>query len=184
MDGAAGLQIIVVASGPSLTREQCAATAGHAVLSVSRTFEWLPHARWHYAADDLWWRTYHRDVHIPARYCWSPSACRRHSLTHVQGLKGNNSGTHGIELAARLGASRIVLLGYDFQQTDGRTHWHEDYPWLNNAANCGAWIGNLAAVLADLTIPVVNCTPTTAIPESLVPRAMLADILTPDRRHV
>lgn len=42
--------------------------------------------------------------------------------------KGCNSGAGAIDLAFKLGASRIILLGYDMQPgSSGQSHWHEGY---------------------------------------------------------
>lgn len=41
---------------------------------------------------------------------------------------GKNSGFQAIGLAYLFGARVITLVGYDMANTDGRTHWHGDYP--------------------------------------------------------
>ena len=38
-----------------------------------------------------------------------------------------NSGSCAVNLAIHLGAKRIVLLGYDMRQVDGRNNWHNDH---------------------------------------------------------
>ena len=39
----------------------------------------------------------------------------------------HNSGASAIDLAAHFGARRIILLGFDMQSDNGRTHWHEGF---------------------------------------------------------
>lgn len=41
---------------------------------------------------------------------------------------GNNSGFASLHLAIKLGAPRIVLMGYDFKfNADNKSHWHEGH---------------------------------------------------------
>ena len=41
---------------------------------------------------------------------------------------GNNSGHAAMNLAYHLGAKRIVLLGFDMQNSNGASHFHDGYP--------------------------------------------------------
>lgn len=66
-----------------------------------------------------------------------------------------------------LGASRIVLLGYDMRFIDGKKHWHEDHRDRNpSASQLRGWADNFATMLPDLAragVDVINCTPGSAL---------------------
>lgn len=77
---------------------------------------------------------------------------------------GGNSGFQAVNLAAQAGASRIVLVGFDYSLERG-VHWHGRHPpGMNNPseANCARWRGDLdacAGLLAGLGIEVFNASP-------------------------
>jgi hypothetical protein len=141
-----------------------------------------------YAADLPWW-----DAHPDALKCdglkfaCKPSAVRdklkhRH-LTILRktgedglerqsfGLRSGrgNSGYQAVNLARHLGASRIVLLGFDMQRSGKQAHFfgsHKpplsdppDYRWVPWRAA----FATLVAPLADECISVVNATRSTAL---------------------
>lgn len=81
---------------------------------------------------------------------------------------GDNSGYQAINLAYLLGATKIVLLGYDMQMTGGKAHWHTDHQKPLNAGGSDLehWaklFPQLAIDLAQEGIEVVNCTRETAL---------------------
>lgn len=80
---------------------------------------------------------------------------------------GLNSGYQAVGLARLFGAKRILLLGYDFQRTGGRNHWHPDHPRnMGNGGDMPEWVkemGRLAPRLEKLGVEVVNCTRKTAL---------------------
>lgn len=76
---------------------------------------------------------------------------------------GSNSGFQALNLVAQLGASRILLVGYDMNLANG-IHWHGMHPQgLNNPRESlvARWLA------ADWTMPkgieVVNCNPASAL---------------------
>ena len=91
-------------------------------------------------------------------------------------VHGTNSGAQAVNLAYHLGATRIVLLGYDMQHTGGRRHCHQDYPagWLN-AEPVKGWASQFAFLARDLAaegVEVLNASRETAL--TCVPRMTLA----------
>lgn len=93
--------------------------------------------------------------------------------------QGANSGYQAINLAYLLGASRILLLGFDMKPAGRRMHWFGDHPGkLRKALPFPQWIKNFDALAADLRqagITVLNCTPGSAL--TCFPRADLAEAL-------
>lgn len=78
-----------------------------------------------------------------------------------------NSGAGAISLAARGGAKRIILLGYDCQHTGGKRHWHEDHPdRMGNADHkvLKLWGANFSKLAQDYSgVEIINCSRQTAL---------------------
>jgi Uncharacterized Rossmann fold enzyme len=98
---------------------------------------------------------------------------------------GKNGGFQALHLAVLFGASRIVLLGYDFQATGNKSHWHGDHPpgLSNSRRRYGQWLQPLQQLARDIKtrggIEVLNATRETAI--ECFPRVELQEAL---RCHV
>lgn len=165
----AGETAAILASGPSLTREQCEAVHGKArVIAVNnqgidtdcdgvRVPAMAPWADVLYAADAKWWRCYHeralkfagrkvtiRDT-LPWREVYSLKQSSEHPTfdprpTHL--VSGGNSGYQAVHLAVHFGAKRILLLGFDMK--DGRNrrrHWFGSHPAkLDSRGNFTGWM--------------------------------------------
>lgn len=80
---------------------------------------------------------------------------------------GGNSGYQAINLAYLMGASSVVLLGYDMGNTSVKSHWHGDHPGeLNKQLPTALWLEKFPALAADLKyegVKVVNATRETAL---------------------
>jgi hypothetical protein len=92
---------------------------------------------------------------------------------------GRNSGFQSLCLAHYFGAARVLLLGYDFQRTGGRAHWHPDHPRsLGNGGKFPAWVDEMNILARDLKacgVDVVNCSRATAL--HCFPRATIQEVL-------
>lgn len=144
-----------------------------------------PWADVHYACDYTWWKHYgNESIKATKSEHWSCSnkAAKEFDLRFVRGdtrargllnasdaiATGQNSGYQAIGLAYLWGASRILLLGYDFGFNGAKRHWHADHP--NSMGNCGGnfgtWaksMGHLAADLKAIGVEVVNCSRSTTL---------------------
>lgn len=172
---------VCVASGPSLHTddvEYCRSKA--TVIVVNNNFSIAPWADALYACDYGWWCTYISDVRDTfAGECWTrdPDAARSHGLLYVRSVdagglgvdpgvihEGENSGYQAINLAYQLGATKIVLTGYDMQ---GRGHWHEPHAApLVSTDDFGRFARNfdqLAADLGERGVQVINATRNTGL---------------------
>lgn len=91
---------------------------------------------------------------------------------------GASSGHTGACLAAVMKAKRLVLIGFEGQAVNGRSHGHDDYQQhdLNAYAErfLPGWTG-LASAFARLAVEIVNATPNSAI--DVFPFASLAKAL-------
>jgi hypothetical protein len=148
-----------------------------------------------YAADSKWWRHYHeralkfagRKVTIRKTLPWPEVYCLEQSAEHptfdprpTHLVSGGNSGYQAVHLAVHLGATRIVLLGFDMK--DGRNrrrHWFGNHTGrLDSRGNYTGWIrafDKFAGVLNRMNIEVVNCTPDTAL--RCFPRRPLSEVI-------
>ena len=93
---------------------------------------------------------------------------------------GKNSGFQALHAAALFGASRVVLIGYDFQATDRKSHWHGDHPpgLSNSRRRYASWLEPMALLARDLErlgVEVVNASRQTAL--TCFPRAELQEAL-------
>lgn len=89
----------------------------------------------------------------------------------------SNSGAQAMNLAYLLGASRIILLGYDMGAT-GNMHWFGSHPKGMQNGNYSSYVQcftRLAEDLANEGVQVINCTRQTALHQ--FERAELREII-------
>jgi hypothetical protein len=118
------------------------------VVAINDAYRLLPDADLLYACDAIWW-DHHRGAESFKGERWSThdeahnkklECAARWKLNLIQGEFGNgfstrpdvvhygrNSGFQAINLALLLGATRIVLIGFDMQHGYGR-HFFGDHP--------------------------------------------------------
>lgn len=161
---------ICIASGPSLTRSDCemAISSGHPIVAINSSWRLVPECQFVYAADFCWWERYHINITSCAeRWTSSVNAALRFGLNlFPPSSETFNSGQRAIQLAAYLGAARVILLGYDCSVVNG-THWHGEHPdGLKNPdeTSIERWhveFGRLNEVLAG--VEVINCSRQTSL---------------------
>jgi len=152
-----GATIVCLASGPTLTQEDCARvrTAGLPVIAVNDAIRLAPWAPVLYSSDRAWWRV-HRGVPelhgVPYTGVRVSVGPRRGTATPIPGASGaditvlrhtgvdglerdpsglrtgGNSGYAAINLAVHLGARRVILLGYQGGPHGGRSHFFGRHP--------------------------------------------------------
>lgn len=138
-------RFVLIASGPSLTREDCEKVRGERVIVINTSYLLTPWAEILYACDGHWWDWHHNDPEMIAfrgrRITQDADAAKRYGLEYIKGKDapglsrepgtihtGQNSGVQAIGLACQEGATEILLLGYDMQATNGRRHWFGNHP--------------------------------------------------------
>lgn len=123
---------ICVASGPSLVASDCslASGSGYPVIAVNSSWIAVPECQHIFAADFSWWDHYYDSLETCAEL-WTQSkrANIRYGVKLFTPSENGpfNSGQRAIQLAAHLGAERVILLGYDCTLKDG-PHWHGKHP--------------------------------------------------------
>jgi len=169
---------IICASGASLTKKDVNYCKGKGkVIVINNTYKLAPWAYMLYACDLTWWNHYPEALKFKGRKAsiqynhpdvelW-PHDNRFNGLGEEILHTGGNSGYQAINLAYIEGAERIVLLGYDMQNTDGKSHWHGDHEKGLNQQTCfHGWIGHfniLAQALDKKGVEVINATRKTAL---------------------
>lgn len=191
-----GETVFILASGPSLTMEQCEAVRGKGrVIAINTTFRLAPWADVLYACDSEWWAEYYEEAKACTGQLWTQSVghVKRDGLNVVQARRspglskdqtihlGNgpsNSGYQAIGLAHLAGAKRIILLGYDMK-AGKKKHHHGDHPrHLNKSLPFKAWIpqfDQLAKDLQEAGVEVLNATPGSAL--TCLPQVSLDECL-------
>lgn len=183
---------MVAAPGPSLTAADAEAiTRARAadavrVVAVNDAFRLLPTADLLYACDARWWDT-HAGVPAFAGERWTQDtnkgveAGRRWGLNVVRSERtdrplldgdaigqGFNSGFQAVNLAALMGADRIVLVGFDMGLAeDGTSHFFGDHPGkLNVLSPYAMFIAAFEAAApcyAEAGVEVLNASRRTAL---------------------
>ena len=170
------MKFIILASGPSLTQQDVDLIRGKGtVIAINRTIDLAPWADILYACDSTWWQRYNPEGFKGKKYSITCSGygCMKLEYAHLPGLgkdkihSANNSGYQALNLAYLLGAKEIILLGYDMQATNGKKHFHDDYPEpMSNAKCLDKWAQHFPAIARDLKsegVRVINCTRKTAL---------------------
>ena len=136
-----GDRVYVIASGPSLTEEDArkARQAQGRVIAVNCSVRLCPDADALYAGDHKWWAHYRDDWQgfRGLKFSINAQAADEFGVIHVEREKGdlgklgvsasNNSGHQAVNLAYLLGASSIVMLGFDMKSSGRANHWHRDH---------------------------------------------------------
>jgi hypothetical protein len=171
----AGRTVVCIASGPSLTADDCELVRAAAVPTVvtNTTFRMCPWADVLFGMDLKWWLEYHEEAKktFTGRLLAGSGIVSRLGIESVYGCPWftsfGNSGASAISLAVAAGATKVVLVGFDAQRTGGQTHWHGDHPSsLSNAASLKNWprkFDQVAAYAKGKGCKVVNASRATAL---------------------
>lgn len=184
--------VIVAASGPGLTKEVAWTArkarwfGPYRIIAVNDAYKLFPNSDILYACDAAWW-----DVHEGAKNFngerWSSfsgdktanddkRACAdKWGLNLVRGAHGvgfsadpdlihygQNSGFQAVNLAILKGATKIVLIGFDMREVNGRRHFFGPHPSpLRNSGDYKTFIR--AFERAESPVPIINATPGSAL---------------------
>lgn len=173
-----GQAVAIFASGPSMTTaaaDECRSLGLRTIAINNQAIDCAPWADVIYGSDLKWWRHYMpRVANLPGRKisleigqpiagveCLRPSnAIFDERPAYLS--TGGNSGYAALCLAAKLGAARVFLYGYDMRARAGRMRRHQYPPNLNSRPRFEHWIPRfalLAPYLKARGVAVVNCTP-------------------------
>lgn len=177
----------IVASGPSLTKDQVDYCKGKAkVIVINDNYKLAPWADYHYGCDYKWWSWHENDLDLlnfrGIKYtqdkAWDNGLLEHFKIKHRlqvirsesgEGLsldpkvihQGANSGYQCINLAYHLGGRKIILLGYDMKVSpEGKGHWFGEHP-DNVRSTYKNWIpfyNRLAEHAKQINVQIINCT--------------------------
>jgi len=171
-----GRTVVCIASGPSLTLEDCEAArvSGHPTIVTNTTFRRCFWAAMLFGYDSRWWKAHIEEVRASGfagrLLCASPIAGNLgvETVHNAPWLRSYpNSGACSISIAIAARASRIFLLGFDCAPLAGRMHWHDDHPPAFGMTNC-------ASISASVSGPAVKCSICASVMPSILSKAFSA----------
>ena len=155
-----------------------------------------------YAADSHWWQHHIHDINMgfsgklwscdpPGNTNWGKRDVGEWGITVLdakilgKGLSrdpatvhtGGNSGYQAINLAYLLGATRIILLGFDMSHHSGLSHFFGDHPkeFPNSNTKPDRYIAAFRTIVPkEYGIEILNCSRVTAL--DAFPRHNLEDV--------
>lgn len=184
-----GATIVCAASGPSLSAADLEAVraVGLPVIAVNDAIELAPWADVLYSSDRSWWKSQwkgHKRLSfdglkvsigtLAGQAEPYPSKFGVQVLTNTgdrglecdpSGLRsGRNSGYAAVNLAVHLGASTILLLGYNMGRVDGQSHFHGRRPSIQSPYRMFLdHFRTMVEPLKSAGVRVINCTAQTAL---------------------
>lgn len=173
-----GETAVVVGSGPSAATTDIELAMGRAkVIAVNSSWRLAPWADALYSCDAAWWFHHHGVPEFTGQKFTSSAVAATAFGIELFTTAGSNSGLRAIRLAEKLGARRVLLVGFDMH-IGGGVHWHEPHtgklrnPGVNNMA---IWRAEMERQRRSLKAEIVNCTPGSAL--SCFPILNLAEAL-------
>lgn len=164
-----GQNAIVVGSGPSAPDAPLDLLRGKAkVIAINESWRLVPWADMLFGCDGPWWFHHKGVTEFKGRRITSSPAAAKEFGIDLFACVGNNSGLRGIYLAEKLGAARVLLVGFDMHPANG-CHWHKPHPQkLNNPgknemAEWRAEMERVAKIFAAKPMQIINCTPGSAL---------------------
>ena len=186
-----GADVVVMASGPSLTAEDIEtvrqwreAGENRYVIVTNTTYQSALWADALFFYDFKWWKRYEQDVAANfAGHRVTISSASGSSVTRLQSPHFNgfgNSGAGAISLAVLAEARRVILLGLDCKYGKGgkRHHFGNHPPGLGNALSLKKWPNSfkrLAGHAKNKGVEVINASRDTAL--TCFPRVSLEEAL-------
>lgn len=186
--------VVCLGSGPSLTQADVDYVRGRArVIAVNDAIRLAPWADVLYACDGKWWSQHHASLHQFKGMRFSLTVNRKR-FPDVQRLRnagvdgaclepgsvktGRNSGYQAIQLAVHIGASRVLLLGYDMMRHGGKSHFFGEHPnkWTPSPYRSFLQVfPSIVKPLAKYGVEVINCSRVTAL--DCFPKMTIEDAL-------
>lgn len=174
----AGETCVCIASGPSLTKDQVDYCRGKArIIVINRSVELAPWADVLYCCDKKMVDYLQGAPEFDGlKITQSCKAAKRHGWLWVKsedkpGLssdtalihQGSNSGYQAVNLAALMGASRILLLGYDMRPNCRSRHWHDDDGPNITVSPYQLFREKFATIAKEGLYEIITCTPGSAL---------------------
>lgn len=172
-----GATVFIVGGGNSLRGFDYEKLSGRKVIGINQACVYLPNLTAIYWADEDWAARNDDTLNAHAcklRFCGKPhpSDAVLHTEQKLLGgatalkitgqlgldddincVRGNNSGSHVINLCINAGAARIVLLGFDMKLK----HWHDDYTLSYTDEVYNGFLDSIESIARSTHIQIINC---------------------------
>lgn len=205
--------IVAVGTGPSLTMDQVqvAREKGFRLFGCNRVFEVVPDLEVLYGCNHEFWAHYWDrllSAHAAKKWTTNSKTAKRYNINHIAeqwgyGLcetpgtihHGHGSGFSLVSLAHELGATRVLLLGYDLKYApdyDGERkeigssprHYFGEYPaamqhWPSKRVDDGVHselVELYRQVHEQGLVEIISCSPGSAL-EGVIPHADINEVL-------
>lgn len=156
------MTICCIASGPSLTKEDCELikNAGLVTIAINSTWKIAPFCNYIYAGDGSWWKENLNNITIDAEF-WTCAehVAKQFNLNYHKAQTSGfwNSGMRALQFAVERGAKKIILLGYDCSIKNG-IHWHGLHKNTSNPSLVAVKKWNTQFSLVDTkNCEIINC---------------------------
>lgn len=174
MDFRPGKTVLVVGGGPSLKDFDLSPGRALPTIAVNNAYQIAPWAQIVFCGDARW-LVWHGDKlgplysRVMTTAMDAPPTVARVELTkgpteRANTVWGGDSGHRAVILAAKMGATRIILAGFDMRWEGGEAHWHPDHPIPSSEANYELRMKPqypaLKAWLGERGVDLLSCTPT------------------------
>src|SRR5690349_20097139 len=138
-----GETVFIIGGGPSVSKQNIDDLRGRRTIAINTSYRVAPWAQYLLFSDDRWWRHHQPKISFAGHIVSASKISRGEKLwgrldrrkppgmSDKPGVVTVNWTTYtaAIDLAAQLGARRIVTLGLD-NKTDGKkTHHHDPHPF-------------------------------------------------------
>ena len=159
------IDLFCIASGPSLTSDDCKLieNSGIKTVAVNNSWEMAKFCDYIYAGDTKWWNEYCDKINIDAeKWTCSIEAANKYKINYHIASGSYNSGMRAIQFGVFKGFKRIALIGYDCSLKNG-IHWHGRHiSNLRNPEDHKVRIWNkqfqrVADNIKNLNVKVINC---------------------------
>ena len=176
---------ILMATGPSLTEEVVSYVrenkGDHIVFGCNDVYKICDFMDVHYACDTRWWDHNGKEFKelFPNQESWTQckTSAEKFKINwtdgkHEKGLSidsniihfGSNSGYQMLNIAFLMGCNKFILLGYNMQHFDGKSHFFGDHPGgMNNRSPYPTFLQKYQTIQEPIKKLVVNCTENSAL---------------------
>ena len=116
----------VLATGPSMSQAQADAACAFPCVAVSDAYRLAPWAEALASVDAAWWSAHPAAIDHPGRKFSTHLSFQKcpEGVERMPHVTGENSGLFGCKVAVHLGATRLILLGFDM----GGSHFFGSHP--------------------------------------------------------
>lgn len=176
-------KFVMCATGPSLTTEVIETIRkykdDHVIFGINDSYRSIDFLDEHYACDEKWWKIWGRDFRekYPYLSSWAyGSNAAEFGVKVIKGFHntgfslrqdkvhyGSNSGYQALNIAFLMGGRKFILVGYNMQKTNGKSHFFGDHLQMNNNSPYNIFIQNYNTIQAPIKDLIVNCTENSAL---------------------